>query len=101
MSSSGAYGCEYAIEIDVDDPVPALIAVAFECALGIALSLRSDPRADEPRSRVDASVRTHDIETPVFPFGLIDRGVECLMIRNVDGLSTHIQPRFTEPLRIA
>src|SRR5580704_12461144 len=100
MLGRGAYGRKDAVEIDVDDPVPALITVALERALRIALSLRSDPRADEPRSRVDTSVSTHDIQTPVFPGGFIDRGVERLVIRNVDGFSAYIQPSFAEPLRL-
>src|SRR6202023_2861076 len=59
-----------------------------------------DPRADEPRARVDTRVRTYDIETSVFPGSLIDRGVERFVIRNVNRLSAYIQPRFAEPPRL-
>src|SRR5205823_8088680 len=55
---------EHAAAVDVDDAVPALVAVALECAGGIARALRAGPAGDESRPPIDPGVRKHDVEAP-------------------------------------
>src|SRR5204863_87852 len=67
---------EHAAEVDVDDAVPALVAVGLECSVRVARALRAGPAGEEPGSRVDPGVRKHDVEAPVGPGRRIEGALE-------------------------
>ena len=62
-----------AVEVDVDDAVPAFVGVALERALLDARPLASGPSGDEADAGVDAGVRERDVEPAVRARRLVDR----------------------------
>ena len=60
-----AAGGEYAGQVDVDDPLPALVRVVFQLAFGVARAGGPHPLADEAGAGVDAGVGEHHVEPAV------------------------------------
>src|SRR5215469_9134316 len=66
---------EYASEVDIDDPLPALVGVALERPGGIAHPLPG-PALQEPGTGVDPGIRKHDVEAVVGRHRVIELALE-------------------------
>src|SRR6185312_15817274 len=101
MSRGGARGRENAVQVDLDDPIPAIVAVILEGALGDPIAMRAHPGSNEPNARIDARVSAHYIEAPVFARCFVYRGIERFVVGHVDCLAPDIQSSAAQPPGLA
>ena len=92
MAHGRAGGREDPVEVDVDHPVPALVAVALEFALRYARPLGARPRPDEPDAGIDARVRKRDVEPAVQSRRLVDRVIEGVVVGHVSDRGPYVEP---------
>ncbi len=85
------------LEVDVDHPVPALVAVALEFAVRYARPLGARPRPDEPDAGIDARVRKRDVEPAVQRRRLVDRVIERVVVGHVSDRSPYVEPISSKP----
>ncbi len=65
VASRSAHGCKDPVQIDVDDPIPALVGVVFQSALAHPGTLGTDPRSHEAHTRIDPGICEDCVESAV------------------------------------
>ena len=97
VAGGGTRGREDAVEVDVDDSVPALVRVVLERTILSAGSLAADPGTDEADTRIDPGVRERDVEPAVGLRRVVDRPIEGGVIGHVGDGRPHVEPFALEP----
>ncbi len=99
MPGGRAEGGEDAVEVDVDHPLPALIGVVLQRALGVAHP-RAGPAADEAGAGIDPGVGEDHVQLAVFGDRLVEGAVEGGMVGDVDHGAADVVAQVLQPGRL-
>ena len=87
---------EYSGQVDVDGPLPALVAVVLERAFRRTAAIRSEPGAEKPRTGIDAGIGKGDIEATVAGGRFVEGPVQGRMVGDIDDLAVDIETRGSQ-----
>ena len=88
---------KHPIQIDFDQAVPPLVRIVLKSSLGNARSLRSRPAPDETGPWIDAGIGKHDIQPAIDTRGIVQDGIERLVIGDIHHLPADIKPGTLQP----
>jgi hypothetical protein len=97
VAGGGARRGEDPVEVDLDDPVPALVAVALERAVGRPCRPAAAREADEAWAGIDPGVGKRDIEPAVHRRRFVDHAIQRGPVSHVRDRSPHVEPFAAEP----